>query len=168
MENENAQNVGLDLTSESGEINLDDNSRLNVSVLEDQLKESNEKYLRLAAEFENFKRRTAKEKEELITNTKVKTLTSLLDMDNDFNHALKAIKNPEVLEGVSVIYQKLTNYLKSQGIEEVQTEEYDEDLHEVISVLPGNQTKIIDVVSKGYMLNGKLFRYPKIVLQKND
>lgn len=136
--------------------------------LRGELEVANDKYLRLAAEFENFKRRVQKEKEELVTTTKVKTLTALLDMDNDFNHALKAIKNPEAIDGITVIHSKLTTFLSTQGIEEIQTVEYDEDIHEVISVLPGNETKILDVVSKGYMLNGKPFRYPKIVLQKND
>lgn len=127
----------------------------------------NDKYLRLAAEFENYKKRVQKEKEELVMNTKVKSLSSILDMDNDFNIAIKSIKNPEAIDGIQVIHSKLKSFLTSQGIEEVQTETYDEDIHEVISVIPGDENKIVDVVSKGYTLNGKLFRYPKIVLSKN-
>lgn len=138
-----------------------------VEELKSSLEIANDKYLRLYAEFENFKKRVQKEKEELVTTTKVKTLTTLLDMDNDFNHAKKVIKNPDVIEGIDVIHSKLTQFLSSQGIDEIQVQEYDEDLHEVISILPGETTTIIDVVSKGYTLNGKPFRYPKIVLQKN-
>lgn len=138
-----------------------------VEELKSSLEIANDKYLRLYAEFENFKKRVQKEKEELVTTTKVKTLTALLDMDNDFNHAKKVIKNPDVIEGIDVIHSKLTQFLSSQGIDEIQVQEYDEDLHEVISILPGETTTIIDVVSKGYTLNGKPFRYPKIVLQKN-
>jgi molecular chaperone GrpE len=162
---ENDESVGMDLTIESGEINLDDNPRLNVSVLEEQLKESNEKYLRLAAEFENFKKRTIKEKEDLVSNTKVKMIQSILDMDNDLNFALK---NSEVSEGMKLILNKLQSFLKSQGIEEIQTENYDEDLHEVISVIESDKSGIVDVVSKGYTLNGQPFRYPKIILAKDN
>jgi molecular chaperone GrpE len=121
-----------------------------------------DRVLSIAAEFENYKKRVQKEKEELVTNTKVKMLTSILDMDNDLSIALKNIED----DGVKLIANKLTNFLKSQGIEEIQTEEYDQDLHEVISVLEVGESKIIDVIGKGYTLNGKPFRYPKIILGK--
>jgi len=134
--------------------------------LEDQLIESQDKYLRLAAEFENYKRRVQKDKEDLVSNTKVKMLQSILDMDNDLSFAIKS--SPELGEGVKLIVSKLETFLKSQGIETIQTNEYDEDLHEVITVLPSEETKVIDVVSKGYTLNGKPFRYPKIILGKAD
>jgi molecular chaperone GrpE len=134
--------------------------------LEDQLIESQDKYLRLAAEFENYKRRVQKDREDLVSNTKVKMLQSILDMDNDLNFAIKS--SPEIGEGVKLIVSKLETFLKSQGIETIQTDEYDEDLHEVISVLPSDETRVIDVVSKGYTLNGKPFRYPKIILGKSN
>jgi molecular chaperone GrpE len=134
--------------------------------LEDQLIESQDKYLRLAAEFENYKRRVQKDREDLVSNTKVKMLQSILDMDNDLNFAIKS--SPELGEGVKLIVSKLETFLKSQGIETIQTDEYDEDLHEVISVLPSDETIVIDVVSKGYTLNGKPFRYPKIILGKSN
>ena len=159
--------VGIDLTGENAsEFVLEDNPRAHVSVLEEQLKEANNKYMLLYADFENYKRRVSKEKEELVSNTKVKMLTSILDMDNDLNFAIKAIKNEETREGMKLISNKLESFLKSQGIETIQTENYDEDLHEVISVLEIGESKIIDVVGKGYSLNGKPFRYPKIILGK--
>lgn len=135
--------------------------------LSKMLSESEDKYLRLYAEFENYKKRTQKDKEDLIVSTKVKMLTSILDMDNDLNFAQKSIKSPEASEGLKLISSKLDTFLKSQGIEEIQTETYDEDLHEVISIMPSEEEKIIDVVSKGYTLNGKPFRYPKIILGRN-
>lgn len=135
-------------------------------VLEKKLQESEDKYLRLYAEFDNYKRRVSKEKEELIANTKVKTLTSILDMDNDLNYAIKSIKSEEAKSGLELINNKLHQFLKSQGIEEIQTLSYDEDLHEVVSVIDIGESKIVDVVSKGYSLNGKPFRYPKIILGK--
>ena len=148
----------------------EENKELNQEELEksfeEQLKESNDKYLLLYADFENYKRRVQKDKEELVSNTKVKMLQSILDMDNDLNFAIKSSKE-EVSNGIKLIVSKLDTFLKSQGIETIQTETYDEELHEVISVIPMDETKVVDVVSKGYTLNGKPFRYPKIILGKN-
>jgi molecular chaperone GrpE len=135
--------------------------------LKKQLEESEKKYLLLYADFENYKKRSQKDKEEIVTNTKVRLLQSILDMDNDLTFAIKSSKD-EVSEGVKLIVSKLDSFLKSQGIEPIQTETYDEDLHEVISVIPMDETKVVDVVSKGYTLNGKPFRYPKIILGKNN
>ena len=131
-------------------------------TVEQKLQESQDKYLLLYADFENYKRRVQKDKEELVLNTKTKMLSSILDMDNDISIALKSMD--KVDEGVLLIAHKLDTFLKSQGIETIQTEVYDEDLHEVISVIPSDEQKVVDVVSKGYSLNGKPFRYPKIVL----
>ncbi len=159
--------VGLDLTGENAvEFVLEDNPRAHVSVLEEQLKEEKNKYLLLYADFENYKRRVQKEKEELKNNTKVNMITSILDMDNDIELAIKNIKDDSAKDGVKLIASKVQSFLKTQSIEPIQTETYDEDLHEVISVLEIGETKIIDVVSKGYTLNGKPFRFPKIVLGK--
>ena len=130
--------------------------------IEDQLKQSEEKHLRLYAEFENYKRRVQKEKEDLVLNTKTKMLSAVLDMDSDITIAIKSMD--KVDKGLLLIAQKLETFLRNQGIETIQTETYDEDLHEVISVLETGENKIIDVVTKGYSLNGKPFRYPKIVL----
>jgi molecular chaperone GrpE len=159
--------IGLDLTGENAvEFVLEDNPRAHVSVLEEQLKEEKNKYLLLYADFENYKRRVQKEKEELKNNTKVSMITSILDMDNDIELAIKNIKEDSARDGVKLIASKVQNFLKTQGIEPIQTETYDEDLHEVISVLEIGENKIVDVVSKGYTLNEKPFRFPKIVLGK--
>jgi molecular chaperone GrpE len=159
--------IGLDLTGDNAvEFVSEDNPRAHVSVLEEQLKEEKNKYLLLYADFENYKRRVQKEKEELKNNTKVNMITSILDMDNDIELAIKNIKDDSAKDGVKLIASKVQSFLKTQNIEPIQTETYDEDLHEVISVLEIGETKIIDVVSKGYTLNGKPFRFPKIVLGK--
>ena len=134
--------------------------------LETKLKEAENKYMLLYADFENYKKRVIKEKEELRNNTKVSMITSILDMDNDIALALKNIKDDSAREGVELISNKVTTFLKTQGIEPIQTETYDEDLHEVISIMEIGESKIIDVVSKGYTLNDKPFRYPKIILGK--
>ena len=158
--------IGLDLTKNSSETKVEDNPRLHVDLLQKALEDSEKKYLLLYSDFENYKKRVTKEKEELVSNTKVKMLTSLLDMDNDLTYAIKAIKSEEAKNGLEIISLKLLNFLKSHGIEEIQTDTYDEELHEVISVMEVGESKVIDVVSKGYSLNGKPFRYPKIILGK--
>ena len=94
--------------------------------LRDKLSESEDKYIRLYAEFENYKRRVQKEKEELKNNTKVSVISSILDMDNDISIAIKSIKDPETKAGVELIAQKVEKFLSSQGIESIQTDTYDE------------------------------------------
>ena len=126
--------------------------------------ELDDKYLRKCAEFENYKRRVQKEKEELVLNTKTKMLSAVLDMDSDITIAIKSMD--KVDEGLLLIAQKLETFLKNQGIETIQTDTYDEDLHEVVSVLETGENKIVDVVTKGYSLNGKTIRFPKIILGK--
>jgi molecular chaperone GrpE len=158
------KSIGLDLTSENKEIVLEDNPSLNVSVLEEQLKEEKGKYMLLYADFENYKKRVQRDKDELKNNTKVSMITSILDMDNDISLAIKNIKDDSAREGVELIASKIQSFLKNHGIEPIQTETYDEDLHEVISILKIGESKIVDVVNKGYTLDGKPFRYPKIIL----
>jgi len=125
--------------------------------------EAAEKYLRLAAEFENYKRRVQKEKDEIRTTTKSIMVGSILDLDSDLSIAVKQEKNNA---GLVLFSNKINKFLQQQGIESIQTDTYDTDLHEVISVLEIGEEKVIDVVSKGYTLNGKPIRFPKIILGK--
>lgn len=151
---EKSEEVVLETTvEEKAEVNL-----------EEKLKEAENKYLLLYADFENYKKRVQKDKEEIRNNTKVSMITSILDMDNDISLAIKNIKDESAKEGVELIASKIETFLKNQGIEPISTETYDEDLHEVISVLPIGEKKIVDVVSKGWKIDGKPFRYPKIIL----
>ena len=156
--------VVLDTTTENVDINVEDNSQLEIESLKKDLETSNNKYMLLYADFENYKKRVQRDKEELKNNTKVSMITSILDMDNDISLAIKNIKDQSAKEGVQLIANKVETFLKNQGIEVIQTETYDEDLHEVISILPIGEKKVIDVVSKGYTIDGKPFRYPKIIL----
>ena len=139
---------------------------LKYQELETKITESEDKYVRLYADFETYKRRMVKEKEEIKNNTKVSMISSILDMDNDLSIALKNIKDETAKSGVKLIAQKLETFLKSHNIEVIQTEKYDDELHEVIQVMEIGESKIIDVASKGYSLNGKPFRFPKIILGK--
>ena len=134
---------------------------LEIKSITDQLEESNDRYLRLFAEFENYKKRVQKEKEEIKMSTKTSMISSILELDSDLSLAMKSRKNDE---GLNLIMSKLEKFLSNQGIETIQTDIYDEDIHEVISVLEIGEEKIVDVVSKGYSLNGKPFRFPKIIL----
>ena len=129
----------------------------------EEMEDWKDKYYRLYADFDNYKRRAQKEKEDLILDTKTKSLSTILDLDNDLYIAKKNMPDSE---GLNLILNKVQTSLKSHGIEEIQTDEYDSDLHEVISIIETGESKIIDIVSKGYKINGKPFRYPKIILSK--
>lgn len=123
-------------------------------------------YLRLYADFDNYKKRVIKEKEEIQLKTKLETLQSVLEIDNDLHLANKVIKDPKAIEAVKIITDKLSSFLKSKGFEEIQTEKYDEDIHEVISVVTNGKEGIVDVVSKGWKLNGQIVKYPKVIISK--
>lgn len=125
--------------------------------------ELNENYLRLAADFDNYKRRIQREKDEIRTTTKTMMLSSILDLDSDLSIAVKQDKQNS---GLILMVNKITKFLTQNGVESIQTETYDPDLHEVISILEIGEQKIVDVVSKGYTLNDKPFRFPKIILGK--
>jgi len=129
-----------------------------VESIKDEL---NDKYLRLCAEFDNYKKRVAKEKEDIKTKTKIDTITSILDLDNDLSIATK--NDPS--EGLKLIVSKVDKYLNSQGISSIPCDEYDIDTHEVISKISDGED-IIDVASKGYKLNDTIIRYPKVILGK--
>lgn len=130
------------------------------------LLESEEKYLRLYSDFENYKRRMQKEKEDLVFKTKTEMLSSILDIDNDITIAIKNINDEETRYGVTLILKKIEMFLKNNDIESIQTDVYDKDLHDVVSIIELGYPKIVDVITKGYTLNGKPIRFPKIILGK--
>ena len=132
----------------------------NTSSLDSQISISNDKYIRLLAEFDNYKKRVTKEKEDIRNNTKSMMISSILDLDSDLSLAKKQIKD----DGIDLIMSKLEKFLNSQGIQSIQTTNYDSDIHEVVSMINQNSKNIIDVVSKGYILDGKVIRYPKVIL----
>ncbi len=129
--------------------------------------ELSNKHLRLYAEFENYKKRVSKEKDDIRNLTKVETLSTILDVDNDISIAISKMESKN--EGMNLILSKIDNFLKSQDIQSIPTDKYNEDIHEVISIVPTTGAKsgeIVEVVSKGYTLNGKIVRYPKVILAK--
>ncbi|MDR0860859.1 MAG: nucleotide exchange factor GrpE [Candidatus Peribacteria bacterium] len=136
--------------------------------LENQLIELKDKYLRLTAEFDNYRKRTVKEKSDLIKIASERTIKGLLPVLDDFERAIR-VADPSESEGLTLIYNKLTSYLKTQGLKEVEVmgEPFNEDLAEAIAVVPGEETnkgKILEVSEKGYYLNEKIIRYPKVVV----
>ena len=143
---------------------------------EDQIKLEKDKFLRLFAEFENYKRRTAKERIELFTTASEEVMTSLLPILDDFDRASVEIEKDqenETLKGILLIKNKLFDSLKSKGLSVIEVKKGDEfnaDDHEAVTQIPAPnkelQGKIIDIIEKGYKLGEKVIRYPKVVIGK--
>lgn len=143
-------------------------------LLTAELAVANDKYLRLYAEFENYKRRISKERIELIQTAGKEVIASLLPVIDDFDRALKAIETASevgpVKEGVSLVGQKLKNILSQQGLKEMESigKPFDAELQEAITNIPAPSDdlkgKVIDEVEKGYFLHGKVLRHAKVVV----
>ena len=144
--------------------------------LEDQVKEEQDKFLRLFAEFENYKRRTAKERIELFSTASEEVMISLLPILDDFDRASAEIekdKDNEIFKGVLLIKNKLFDSLKSKGLALIEVNKgdgFNADNHEAVTQIPAPtkdmEGKIIDVIEKGYKLGEKVIRYPKVVIGK--
>ena len=144
--------------------------------LEDQIKLEKDKFLRLFAEFENYKRRTAKERIELFSTASEEVMTSLLPVLDDFDRAsieIEKDKDNEILKGIVLIKNKLYDSLKSKGLSLIEInkgDEFNADHHEAVTQIDSpdkNMTgKIIDIIEKGYKLGEKVIRYPKVVIGK--
>lgn len=146
-------------------------------LVELQLKLDTEKdkYLRLFAEFENYKRRTGKERVEFFKTANEDVMLSLLPVLDDFDRALKEIDKSDDtnLKGIQLISSKLDETLKQKGLEAIETkpgDPFNADIHEAITQIPAPSNKlkgkIIDVIEKGYTLGDKIIRYPKVVIGK--
>ena len=144
--------------------------------LEDQVKEEKDKFLRLFAEFENYKRRTAKDRIELFSTASEEVMISLLPILDDFDRASAEIekdKDNEIFKGVLLIKNKLFDSLKSKGLALIEVNKgdgFNADNHEAVTQIPAPtkdmEGKIIDVIEKGYKLGEKVIRYPKVVIGK--
>lgn len=138
------------------------------------LSESNNKYLRLYAEFDNFKRRTSKERIELLQTAGKEVIQSLLPVLDDFERALKSIETANdissVKEGISLVHSKLKSILGQKGLKEMESigTVFDADIHEAITNIPAPSDemkgKVVDEVEKGYFLNEKVIRFAKVVV----
>jgi molecular chaperone GrpE len=142
--------------------------------IKQQLSDMNDKNLRLMAEFDNFRKRTAKERLELIKTAGERVLVDLLPLVDDFERAQKAMETSEdvnaVKEGVELIYNKFISFLIQNGVKAIPTENvaFDTEYHEAITTFPAPSEdlkgKIIDCVSKGYTMNEKVIRFSKVVV----
>jgi len=179
---ENQGNEGsIDINTDES---LSGTSHLNEPVEEEselekikaELEDQKDRFVRKVAEFENFRRRSAKERVELIQTAGKEVITDLLDVLDDCDRAQKQIEksedNKEIKDGVLLVFNKLRNILSAKGVKPMQTihEEFNPDLHEAITEIPapteGLKGKILDEVVKGYYLNDKIIRHAKVVVGK--
>ena len=138
--------------------------------LDEQLKHEKDKNLRLFAEFDNFRKRTAKERIELFSTASQDIMTSLLPILDNFERAFK-LNEPEENDGMFLIYNQLKAELDKKGLKEIEDpigRELDTDFHEAITNIPAQDKKqkgkIVDVIEKGYLLSTKVLRYAKVVV----
>ncbi|WP_409559641.1 nucleotide exchange factor GrpE [Flavobacterium sp.] len=168
MENETMQNENV---SENQEVT---NSELTAEEqLQEDLAKEKDKFLRLFAEFENYKKRTSKERVELFKTAGQEVLQAMLPVMDDFDRAMAQISKSEdeaLVKGVELIHEKLKSTLISKGLEEVEIksgDDFNADFAEAITQIPAGDDmkgKIVDVVEKGYKLGDKIIRFPKVVI----
>lgn len=142
--------------------------------IKQQLTEMQDKYLRLSAEFDNYRKRTLREKIELTKSAGESVILSILPVIDDFDRALVSLQGSEncsaMKDGLQLIYNKLADFLKQNGVKEMEVKNtpFDSEIHEAITNIPAadesSKGKVVDVVLKGYMLNDKVIRYPKVVV----
>lgn len=144
--------------------------------LKNDLEKEKDKFLRLFAEFENYKRRTSKERVEMFKTASQDVIVAMLPILDDFDRALNEInkaKDKNLLKGVELIYNKFKETLRSKGLELMEVKEgdaFDSEIHEAITQIPAPSDKlkgkIVDVVERGYKLGDRIIRYPKVVTGK--
>ena len=141
---------------------------------QEEIADLKDKWLRSVAEFENYRKRTLKERAELILNGGEKVITAILPIIDDMERAIEngaKTDDPEVLrEGMSLIHQKFMKTLEAQGVSKIETEnaDFDTDVHEAVAMVPGmgddKKGKVIDCLQKGYQLNDKVIRHAKVAV----
>ena len=166
MENDNEEG---DEEMKKQKNNADENARL-----ASELSEMKDKYLRLYAEFDNYRKRTLREREELIKTAAESAIKSMLSTLDDFERAIKAAKSSSednsLLEGIQLIYDKMFKTLEQQGLKVMESdgEEFNPDLHEALTKVPvpseDLKGKVIETIEKGYYLRDKIIRYAKVVV----
>ena len=163
-----------DKSEETIETKQSDQSKTKESDYSQLLSEEKDKYLRLFAEFENYKKRTTKERIELFRNAGQEILIALLPVLDDFERGIKQIQQSEdkaLVEGIHLIHNKLKEVLKQKGLQPMEIKEgsnFDTDFHEAITQIPAPKKKlkgkIVEIIETGYLLNEKVIRYAKVVV----
>lgn len=174
QESEDSLNSEKEAAVASEELSEEEQLEDKLKDMTDMLEEEKKKYLFLMAEFDNFRKRTLREKSEIIRNAGENVLKGLLPVMDDFERGLKAAEtsgdNESLKEGMSLIYNKLKKYLNQNGVKEIDPADdvFDTEKHEAISVVPvedeSKKGKILDTVEKGYMINDKVLRHAKVVV----
>ena len=148
-------------------------ARKEAKEAQDARKADEDKYLRLLAEFDTFRRRSAEEKLALVSSASADTVKGLLPVLDDCESALKMLANSQdsaAREGTTLIYNKLMDYLKTRGLTVIEAvgKDFDTDFHEALTQVPAPSEdlkgKVVDVFQTGYLLNGKVLRYAKVVV----
>ncbi|MDA9685436.1 nucleotide exchange factor GrpE [Flavobacteriaceae bacterium] len=147
-----------------------------VNSLREDLKNENEKFLRLFAEFENYKKRTARERIELFKTANKEVMSALIPIMDDYDRAksqINDLESKEEVKGLLLIFNKMNEILKTNGLNEVEIsigDVFDSEVHEAITQIPAKDDsqkgKIVDVIEKGYQLGEKIIRFPKVVVGK--
>jgi molecular chaperone GrpE len=168
---ENIENAAeeVDLEMKNQKNNADDNEKI-----ASELSEMKDKYLRLYAEFDNYRKRTLREREELVKTAAESAIKSMLSTLDDFERAIKAAKSTgedsSILEGIVLIYEKMFKTLEQQGLKTMDSDgqDFNPDLHEALTKIPvpndDLKGKVIETIEKGYYLRDKIIRYAKVVV----
>ena len=172
IQNENQENASTEAGFEINSVTEELKGQAELKKAQDELTEAKDKYLRLYSEFENFRRRTAKEKLELIQNANEKLVNAFLPIIDDFERAEKAFNGSESkeMEGFLLIYNKFKKILEATGIKvmDAKGKAFDPELHEAITQVPAadekSKGKVVEVVEQGYLLNDKVIRFAKVVV----
>jgi molecular chaperone GrpE len=172
QEQEAAQGVPEEEANSNSDTNADEEEVDELQKAKAEIDDLKDKYLRTVAEFDNYKKRTLKEKTELILNGGEKTITAILPIMDDFERALAdKTEDPQAIkEGMDLIFKKFQKVLEGLGVHKIETEnkDFDVDFHEAIAMVPGmgddKKGKVIDCVQTGYTLNDKVIRHAKVAV----
>lgn len=158
----------------TGEDEQEAKSDLEIKVLQEKLDAANDKYLRLSAEFDNYRKRTLKEKAELTKSAGEQILEKILPVMDNFERALQSMETatdvPALREGVQLIYTTFRDFLSQHGVKEIEcvNTDFNPDLQEAVTKIPAPSKemkgKVVDCIQKGYTLYDKVIRFPKVVV----
>lgn len=157
--------------NQSDNVEENENSANLADDLEKKFNELNDSYLRLHAEFDNYRKRTMKEKADLLKSGGEKAILGMLPIVDDFERALPLIPE-DAKEGVELIYNKFKAYLMQSGVKEIDAvgETFDTERHEAVTTIPAQsddqKDKVVDCIQKGYTLNDKVIRFAKVIVAK--
>ncbi|NLZ96286.1 MAG: nucleotide exchange factor GrpE [Bacteroidales bacterium] len=155
---------------------LTDEETKEEKTLQEEYDELNDTYLRLHAEYDNYRKRTLKEKMEIIKAGGEKVLTEMIPLIDDFERALETVQNADdkkaIVEGLELIYSKFVSFINQNGVKEMEAigEPFDADKFEAVTTIPvqddSQKDMVVDCIQKGYILNDKVIRFPKVIVGK--